>query len=109
MSFRSGVVTGAVATAAVVGVIFFARQAWQQPGPAEAAKSSAPPAPFHVAKPLQEERLDTIELSAAAVARLNLRTAPVEKKPMPRTRSYGGEVVVPPGRSITVSAPLGGT
>ena len=38
-----------------------------------------------------------------------LRTAPVVRQPVSRQRVFGGEVVVPPGRSVVVSAPLAGT
>jgi hypothetical protein len=109
VSFRSGVITGVVASALVVGAFLFAQQAWKGGAATEGPKPASPAAPFIVDKPLKEDGLNRIELSASAVARLNLQTARVEKRSMPRTRAYGGEVVVPPGRSIVVSAPLGGT
>ena len=67
------------------------------------------PPPAVVAKPANESELATITLTADAERRLGLRTAPVQRKPMPRRRTLGGEVVFPPGRAITVSAPVSGT
>ena len=72
-------------------------------------KPAAPPPPATVANPIKEDQLNTITLTAEAVQRLALRTAQVERKPMRRTRIYGGEVCVPVGQSILVSAPVSGT
>ena len=73
-----------------------------------APKPAAPPPPAAVAKPLKEEQLNTITLTAEAVQRLALRITQVERKPMPRARTYGGEVSIPVGQSILVSAPVSG-
>ncbi len=51
----------------------------------------------------------TITLTPEAETRLRLKTVPVEAKDVARTRSVGGEVVVPPGRTILVSSPIAGT
>lgn len=109
MNFRAGLLTGIVATLLVVGVAAMALKAWllQPPGGAKPAPGGAPPA--EVAAPVKEEQLNTIVLTSEAVARLDLQTAAVERKPMTRSRAYGGEVVVPAGRTILVAAPLSGT
>ena len=72
-------------------------------------EARTPSAPATVANPIKEDQLNTITLTAEAVQRLALRTAQVERKPMRRTRIYGGEVCVPVGQSILVSAPVSGT
>lgn len=71
------------------------------------AAAKAPP-PATVAKIAQEEQLNTIVLTPEAEARLGIITAPVELKPINRVRSYGGEIVLPPGASLVISAPFGG-
>lgn len=71
-------------------------------------KPPVPSPPATVAKPLKEEQLNTITLTAEAVQRLALRTAQVERKATRRTRIYGGEVSIPVGQSILVSAPVSG-
>ncbi len=78
----------------------------EQPSAAQPKKAEAP---AKVEKLPGEADLTTIHLSEAAETRLRLGTAPVERKPVGRLRTYGGEVVVPPGRAITVSAPINGT
>ncbi|HEX4149167.1 MAG TPA: efflux transporter periplasmic adaptor subunit, partial [Pirellulales bacterium] len=68
-------------------------------------KSESKPA----AKVVQEDQLNTLQLTSEAVQRLGIALAPVEVRPLERLRSYGGEVALPTGASIIVSAPLGGT
>lgn len=50
-----------------------------------------------------------IVLTAKAEERLQISTVPVELKPVPRTRTLGGEVTVPDGASVFVTAPVTGT
>src|SRR5205823_3010048 len=76
--------------------------------PAEAAKSSPPPVPATVPKPFKEDTAG-VTLTPEAEQRLAVRMGTVERKSVPRVRVYGGEVVVPPGRSVAVAAPLAGT
>ncbi len=78
-------------------------------GTPEAKRPTQAPAPASVPKPLKEDQINVITLSPEAAERLALRTAPVERKPVRRTRVYGGEVTIPAGRVIVVSAPLSGT
>ena len=74
--------------------------------------SAAPTKPATAAKvpasTPKEDKLNEIELSAQAEERLGIVTTPMEKKPMLRMRTYGGEVVLPTGASLIVTAPLGG-
>lgn len=74
---------------------------------AEAPKTAV--APSKTTHPVSEAGLNTIELTEDAVTRLGLETQPVSMRTMPRTRSYGAELVMPPGTSIIVSSPMAGT
>jgi RND family efflux transporter MFP subunit len=56
----------------------------------------------------KEGQAPSVVLTPEGEARLAIRTATVERKPVPRVRVYGGEVTVPPGRALVVSAPLAG-
>ena len=74
-----------------------------------AAAPAKPPAPAHTSQTVKETDLNTIELTPEAEERLGIETAAVERRAIRRRRIYGGEVVLPTGASITVSAPTGGT
>jgi RND family efflux transporter MFP subunit len=76
------------------------------PRAAEAQKA-APPA--KVENAVKEGDLATITLSPEAEARLGIRTAPVEFTSVTQTRTFGGEIVLPPDSTIMVSAPMAGT
>lgn len=93
-----------LATAAAVG----AGAWWLITNKPSTPSSEKPPAAATVAKVVKEDDLNTITLSEAAEKRLGLKVGPVEKKKTRRTRVYGGEAAIPAGRSIIVSAPLGG-
>jgi multidrug efflux pump subunit AcrA (membrane-fusion protein) len=56
----------------------------------------------------KEDKLNEFELTPKAEERLGIATTPIEKKPVVRMRTYGGEVVLPTGASLIVTAPLGG-
>ncbi|MGH9173640.1 MAG: efflux RND transporter periplasmic adaptor subunit [Vicinamibacterales bacterium] len=71
------------------------------------APKATPPAA--VANPVTEANLSTITLTAEGEQRLGIATATAAVETISRTRTVGGEVVVPPGRSVTVSAPMAGT
>jgi cobalt-zinc-cadmium efflux system membrane fusion protein len=73
------------------------------------AASAKPAAPATVAHQAKESDLNTIVLTPEAEERLGIQTAAVERRAIRRRRMYGGEVVLPTGASITVSAPIGGT
>jgi RND family efflux transporter MFP subunit len=104
MTYRAGIITGIVFTLAVVGI------AWRllTTDPAGATSTAPPAIPANVPKPFKEESATTVTLTAAAVEQLALQTATIERKPMRRVRVYGGEVVVPDGQTLIVSAPLSG-
>ena len=108
MTYRQGLLTGVVSTALAAGAV---GAAWwfAVAAPREQAKPSTPGVPATIAKPFKEDQVATVVLTADADAKLAIRLAPVVRKPMPRKRVFGGEVVVPPGRSLIVSAPLAGT
>jgi cobalt-zinc-cadmium efflux system membrane fusion protein len=67
-----------------------------------------PPAAANVAKVVKEDELNTITLSEDAEKRIGLTVAAIEKKSVRRVRVYGGEVTIPVGRTILVSAPMPG-
>ena len=73
-----------------------------------AREGKAPP-PAKVANPVPEADLGKVTLTPEAEARLAVRTAAVEERELARVRRVGGEVIAPPGRALTVSAPLAGT
>jgi len=107
MTFARGVLTGIAA--ALLCVAAAGGTWWLLAPPAQHdAKKSSAAASATVAKPVKEEQLNTITLSAEAVARLALKTGLVERRPMPQSRFYGGEVVIPAGRTALVSAPISG-
>jgi RND family efflux transporter MFP subunit len=70
-------------------------------------KKSEPPA--KVARPGDEQSLNTITLTEKAQQRLGICTAEAKLADVRRKRTVGGEVVIPPGQTIIVSAPLAGT
>ena len=49
-----------------------------------------------------------VRLSPEAISRLHLETTTVREGAVPRTRLVGGEVVVPPGRTLTITAAVAG-
>lgn len=68
-----------------------------------------PAAPATVENATTETALTTITLTPDAVRRLGIQTARVESLTVLPTRTVGGEIVVPPGLSVTVAAPMAGT
>ncbi len=94
-----------LALAALVGAAAW----WLVTHKPDAAKADKPPGPATVEKVVKETDLNTVTLSEKAEERIGLTVAAVEKKDVRRVRVYGGEVTVPVGRAIPVSAPLGGT
>ncbi|MCI0704418.1 MAG: HlyD family efflux transporter periplasmic adaptor subunit [Planctomycetia bacterium] len=108
MSYQKGLITGIIGTALVAGAAGGAAWFWVVK-PRESAKSLPPPIPATVSKPFKEDQSTTFTITAEAETRLGIRTAPVVRKAMSRKRVYGGEVIIPPGRSVIVSAPLAGT
>lgn len=73
------------------------------------AGSTAKPEPeSKVTNPPKEDQLSSVEITAAAAERLGIETISLEKKPTRRKRMYGGEVTLPTGASLIVTAPLPG-
>jgi RND family efflux transporter MFP subunit len=66
-------------------------------------------APAHVESPKREAELTTVKLSADAVKRLGIETTVAKIEVAAATRVLGGEVTVPEGRLVTVTAPVAGT
>lgn len=58
--------------------------------------------------PSLETELPSVRLSRDAIARLHIETTTVARSTERRSRLVGGEVVVPPGRAVTVTAPVAG-
>jgi len=71
-----------------------------------AAAAGQPPAKLERAS--SESELARVTLTEEACKRLGVRTEPIARRNVERTRSFGGEVMAPPGRAVTVSAPLAG-
>ncbi|MCB9852084.1 MAG: efflux RND transporter periplasmic adaptor subunit [Phycisphaerales bacterium] len=66
-------------------------------------------APVSVRNPTPESMLTTVTLSESARSHLAVETVVAHREAVPNDRTYGGEVVIPEGRSIIISAPLSGT
>lgn len=90
--------------AAVVGGVW-----WIATHGTSSGKHTPPPPPAKVTQVLKEDEINTIVLQPEAVAKLGLQTSEVVRQSMPRARQYGGEVMVPLGKAVIVSAPLGGS
>src|SRR5262245_11515512 len=55
-----------------------------------------------------ESEIATVKLTAQAEARLGIKVARLERQIIARVRVLGGEVVIPPGRALLVTAPVAG-
>lgn len=75
--------------------------------PATSAETSRS-APAKVEGAVKETELTTITLQPEAETRLGIQTSVVDQRAVRRSRVFGGEVVVPPGESVTITAPLTG-
>lgn len=65
--------------------------------------------PATVEHPRTEAEISTIRLTPDAVKRLGIETVAVKTDVAAATRTLGGEVVVPEGRGVVVTAPVAGT
>jgi len=104
MTYRAGLLTGILVTAAVACVLALGWSALGFLRKKEDSPKSKPPATV-----LKEDELLTITLTPEAESRLGIQTSKVDQKSMPRTRTFGGDVTPPPGHTILVAAPLNGT
>ncbi|MDO9021113.1 MAG: efflux RND transporter periplasmic adaptor subunit [Myxococcales bacterium] len=77
-----------------------------QRSPAPAAHATHPATVAHAVK---ESELTTVTLTPRAVERLGVTTAPVLRHAGAEVRVFAGDVSVPPGRALTLAAPLAGT
>lgn len=71
------------------------------------AKAKSPP-PAKVEMVPHETELATVTLTEDAERRLGIETAPVEMRSVQQHRVFGGEVIVPSGKSIVIAAPVAG-
>src|SRR3989304_6583642 len=76
------------------------------PACGEAPSERVPPA--QVENPPVEAELSRITLTPEAPDRLGIETTPIQLREMSRAKVYGGDVMAPPGRSLTISAPMEG-
>lgn len=75
----------------------------------ERAPVKATPPPPAVARPHADETaLASVTLTPEAEARLGITVASVERRTLAGSRRLPGEVVAPPGRTVTISAPVPG-
>ena len=65
-------------------------------------------APSHVDNPVAEQALTLVRLTPEAVARLRIERAEVYVEEAAEVRRVSAEVIVPPGRVLSVSAPVAG-
>src|SRR5262245_6574419 len=71
-------------------------------------KTKPAPGPASVENRVKEMDLTTIKLTPQAERRLGIELAAAERKSLARPRRIPGEVMIPPGRTIIVSAPVAG-
>ncbi len=69
----------------------------------------APPPAARVENRRSEAELTTVHLAAEAEVRLAIHTMKVGEREVPAERSFGADVTAPPGRAITMAAPVAGT
>ncbi|MEJ7741000.1 MAG: efflux RND transporter periplasmic adaptor subunit [Chitinophagaceae bacterium] len=68
-----------------------------------------PKPPATQSNPVKEADLNTITLTEKAVERLGIRTVEVVDQAVGNSRSFSGEVVAIPGKTVTLTAPVAGT
>ena len=64
--------------------------------------------PAQVAHHVSEDSLNTITLTEKAEQRLGIKLAEVQRLDVQQKRTVGGEVMVPPGQTVIISAPVTG-
>jgi membrane fusion protein, heavy metal efflux system len=74
----------------------------------QAAESQKTEPAAKVENSVKESELATVTLSPKAEERLGIATAPVAVKSVAQTRTFAGEIVLPPDRAISVAAPVSG-
>jgi cobalt-zinc-cadmium efflux system membrane fusion protein len=76
-----------------------------EPATEVATPTAKPAPPATVSAPGKEADVNSIVLTPEAETRLGIATVAVENKAVPRAVSYGGEVMIPTGRLISVTSP----
>ena len=76
--------------------------------PGCASEPSGSEAPAQVENPVQEADLTTIHLTEEAERRIGIEVGAVETRAVQRRRSFGGELMAPPGAAVAVTAPRAG-
>ncbi len=107
MNYRGGIVTGAAGALVLVAAAWLSWAILLRPPPK--AKSAGTVTPAKVERVAREGEFNTITLTDTHERALRIKTAAVEEKRVPRARLLGGEVVLPPGQTVIVSAPLAGS
>ncbi len=74
----------------------------------KSAASAKPSAPAKVEMVPHESELATIKLTEEAEDRLGISQVAAELRRVQQHRTFGGEVIIPSGRSIMVAAPVAG-
>ncbi len=107
MKSRLGSFLGLVVTLTVVGsaVAFWILYVTSQ----KKAEAPKPVPPATQTKAVKESDLNILTLTPEAETRLAVKTQKLATKKIDRVRSLGGEVMLPAGRTLTVSAPFVGT
>lgn len=67
-----------------------------------------PSPPAKVSAVVKEDQLTTVELTEAAEKRLGIETTTIGNQSLKRHRTYGGEIMLPVGATVVVSAPVAG-
>lgn len=95
-------------TLGLIGTMAAGGWLWVKSGNSSSQPSTKTP-PATVGKVVKEDEFNIVTLTEQAEKRIDLAVAPVVKKQVQRVRVYGGEITVPVGRAILVTAPLTGT
>ena len=82
---------------------------WTGCGTAPKPAATKPPEPAKVTGATRETDLATVTLAPQAEERLGIRTAAVESGEGSTNRTFAGEVALPPGQVVTLTAPVAGT
>jgi RND family efflux transporter MFP subunit len=75
----------------------------------QAAESQQDAPPAKVENAIKESDLTMVKLSPQAEARLGIATVPITIGQVRQTRTFAGEIVLPPDHTTSVTAPVGGT
>jgi len=78
-------------------------------GPSSRGTTGKEPPPAAVAVIAKEAELATVALTEAAERRLGVETVTATERQVPLVRQVGGELTVAPGRTMMLTAPVGGT